>query len=524
MGKKIYSLDFFKNFAKKKGGDCLSNKYISTQKKLKWICKDGYVWEVRPSNILSGTWCPHCDGQSPLSIEDLNNLAIKKGGKLLSKKYINSKTKYKWQCSKGHIWKTAYGNIKKGTWCVECYELNPNKKRKHSKKPHRISKYTIQEVRKIAKKRGGKCISKSYKNTKSKLKWKCKEGHIWETSLGTVLNGNWCNKCHFYHSEELCRTALEQILNTKFYKSKPTWLVNSRGNQMELDGHSKNLKIAFEYQGIQHFKLTSFINTKQKLKQRIYDDRTKINLCKKKGIKLLIFTYKEDLTYLNKLIEKKLKIKEINGNPINYKKVINFNHVYKHKSKIKEMNDIAIQRGGECLSKVYVNSMTKMTWKCKKGHKWKATPYSIKIRDSWCFLCSPTGTLTIDEMSEIAEKNNGECLSKTYKPRKKLKWRCSKNHIFKALPQNIKNGQWCSICKGNAKLSIDQMHELAKNFGGLCLSKNYKNNYTKLKWQCSKGHKWMATPHLIKIRNTWCKICSSEKRKKEFISAHSSQP
>ena len=52
---------------------------------------------------------------------------------------------------------------------------------------------------------------------KSKLKWKCKEGHIWETSLGSVLNGNWCNKCHFYHSEELCRTALEQILNTNFY-------------------------------------------------------------------------------------------------------------------------------------------------------------------------------------------------------------------------------------------------------------------------------------------------------------------
>ena len=499
MGKKLYNLDYFKKFAKKKGGDCLSKKYISTQKKLKWICKDGYVWEVRPGNILNGTWCPHCDGQSPLSLNDLNKLAIQKGGKLLSKKYINSKTRYKWQCSNGHIWSTQYGNIQKGSWCLTCYDQDPNKKR--------LNKYNFKEIREIANKRGGKCLSKSYDNVKSKLEWQCAEGHRWNTTLGTILNGSWCSKCYFFHSEELCRTALEQILEKKFNKVKPNWLINSRGNLMELDGFSEEHNIAFEYQGIQHFKLTSFINTKEKLKQRINDDNKKSKLCIENGVKLLIFTYQDDLSNLNKLIEKRLKLKFLNGKLINYRKKINFNKVYLHKSKIKEMNDIASEKGGRCISKLYINALTKLKWECKEGHKWKATPYSIKIKNSWCFLCTKKGTLNIEDMHELAKINNGTCLSKNYKPRKNIKWMCDKDHIFRALPQNIKKGQWCSTCAGTKKLSIELMFDLAKKFDGECLSKRYVNNYTHLRWKCKNNHFWMATPSKMKARKKWCKKC-----------------
>ena len=38
-------------------------------------------------------------------------------------------------------------------------------------------KYTIQEMQEIADERGGECISTNYKNTKTKLKWKCAKGH-----------------------------------------------------------------------------------------------------------------------------------------------------------------------------------------------------------------------------------------------------------------------------------------------------------------------------------------------------------
>ena len=48
------------------------------------------------------------------------------------------------------------------------------------------------------------------------------------------------------------------------------------------------------------------------------------------------------------------------------------------------------------------------------------------------------------------------------------------------------------------KLTIRQMQELAKSREGKCLSKKYINARTKLRWQCKKGHKLMATPDSIK--------------------------
>ena len=56
-----------------------------------------------------------------LTIEEMQALAAKKGGKCLSTQYINAMTKLKWQCAEGHIWEARPNNIKNGgTWCPEC--------------------------------------------------------------------------------------------------------------------------------------------------------------------------------------------------------------------------------------------------------------------------------------------------------------------------------------------------------------------------------------------------------------------
>lgn len=47
-----------------------------------------------------------------------------------------------------------------------------------------------------AKTFGGKCLSKKYKNTDEKLKWQCKEGHIFQSMVGNVVYRNrWCPIC-----------------------------------------------------------------------------------------------------------------------------------------------------------------------------------------------------------------------------------------------------------------------------------------------------------------------------------------
>lgn len=52
------------------------------------------------------------------------------------------------------------------------------------------------------------------------------------------------------------------------------------------------------------------------------------------------------------------------------------------------------------------------------------------------------------------------------------------------------------------------MYVLAETRGGKCLSINYKNDRSKLDWECGFGHTWAAEPRAIRS-GQWCPICSS---------------
>ena len=59
----------------------------------------------------------------------------------------------------------------------------------------------------------------------------------------------------------------------------------------------------------------------------------------------------------------------------------------KYTATSKEHAKIAKQRDGKCLSDEYINAHTKLKWKCSKGHIWEAIPDSVK-RGSWCSECA----------------------------------------------------------------------------------------------------------------------------------------
>ena len=124
--------------------------------------------------------------------------------------------------------------------------------------------------------------------------------------------------------------------------------------------------------------------------------------------------------------------------------------------------------------------------------------------------------LTIDDMHAIAKERGGKCLSTKYKgSHDKLRWRCSKGHLWKAIPYSILRGTWCQVCsykkRGEArKLGVKKMHLLAARRGGKFLSKEYITAKTNHIWQCAKGHIWKATPDNI-IRGRSVVPCMRQK-------------
>jgi len=174
---------------------------------------------------------------------------------------------------------------------------------------------------------------------------------------------------------------------------------------------------------------------------------------------------------------------------------------------------IAREHGGRCISDAYVSTDTKLRWECAKGHQWEATPYKVKNSGQWCPKCAPNARPTFPEMKLLAKAKGGRCLSQIYvTSTTKLQWECSKGHRWMAVPNSIQQGSWCPKCAGNVRQTIAEMKLLAKAKGGRCLSHTYVNNRTNLQWACSKGHRWMASPSSIQ-RGTWCPTCFLQKKK-----------
>jgi hypothetical protein len=186
------------------------------------------------------------------------------------------------------------------------------------------------------------------------------------------------------------------------------------------------------------------------------------------------------------------------------------------KGNLEEMQKLAKEHGGKCLSNVYTNRRTKLLWECKEGHQWKTAPGNIKS-GNWCPYCGikrrvEARKLGIEVMRQIAEERGGRCLSTTYiNSKTKLLWECDEGHRWKATPGSVRSGKWCPYCGGTAKLTIEEMRQIAKEHRGKCLSNVYVNDRTKLLWQCEKGHQWEARPHDVK-RGSWCPTCARLKK------------
>jgi hypothetical protein len=164
-----------------------------SNQKVWWQCSKGHDWQAVVASRASGSGCPYCYGRFA---SKTNNLASKypellEGWDREKNKGLNPSDftphvgkKVWWRCRKGHSWQTTISNRSKNkSGCPACAQ---NAKRK----------YSIEDIQAIAKERGGKCLSKEFTSCRKKLKFSCKEGHIWETRADSILyTKKWCPVC-----------------------------------------------------------------------------------------------------------------------------------------------------------------------------------------------------------------------------------------------------------------------------------------------------------------------------------------
>ena len=152
-------------------------KYINAATCITHRCQEHHEWLSRPTNILSGSGCPHCAGRIT---EDYQKRLDNDGrGIQALEPYKNIGTKIKHKCRLGHEWKARPSHVLSGTSCPECAGKNIGPYQDRLKKDGR-----------------GFVALEPYLNSYTPILHQCKNGHIWKAQPASIINAKCgCPSC-----------------------------------------------------------------------------------------------------------------------------------------------------------------------------------------------------------------------------------------------------------------------------------------------------------------------------------------
>lgn len=172
--------------------------------------------------------------------------------------------------------------------------------------------------------------------------------------------------------------------------------------------------------------------------------------------------------------------------------------------------------GYKLLSNEYVNNSTKLLLECPFGHKYKTT-FDIFKRGCRCPYCSNRAKHTYEGIKEYIESFGYKLLSEGYKNNHtKLKIKCSKGHEYETTFKDFKRGGRCAKCKGLKRYTIEEVREYIEENNYKLISEEYINEKEKMRFVCDKGHEYNASFECFK-RGQRCPICRISKGERKIM-------
>ena len=182
---------------KEKNLDLPIDEYINGRTKIIFKCSKGHIYTQNPKSHLQGRSCPKCAIQKRVNnrkglnakktSQEYYNECKQKNLDLPIEWYVNNSTPIKHLC---RICNTTYiqspGSHLQGRSCPKC----------GVKKRSNIRTKTFKQYYKECKERGLDLPIEDYINARTKIKHKCKNGHIYMQSPDSHLTGQGCSKCN----------------------------------------------------------------------------------------------------------------------------------------------------------------------------------------------------------------------------------------------------------------------------------------------------------------------------------------
>lgn len=231
-----------------------------------------HSWKAYISKLFSNNeGCAKCSKKLKLINEDLDLKFKDKNIKRISN-YVNRKTKLEVCCLIcNYSWKSIIYDINNCPSCDKFIKLT------NENVDTRLVNRNIKRIDDII-------------NNKSKIKWQCNNGHIWEASPGNILRGRGCPNCKHKNQKIVYDTILKLIEcePQKFLKK----LNSTETKDYRVDFYIPKLNCCIEYNGHQHFFPVRFGNMSEEkastaFKKQQERDQYVRDFCKNNKIELI---------------------------------------------------------------------------------------------------------------------------------------------------------------------------------------------------------------------------------------------
>jgi hypothetical protein len=570
------TIEEMRDVAVQRSGKCLSRVYVDSRTPLEWECGKGHRWMARATNVKSGTWCPYCchNGAHKLGEEGLlercRQVAKDRGGKCLSESYLTARKPLEWECLEGHRWKATPDNVRRGEWCPECAKKLIQEAK---------IKYSLQECESYANELGGKLVETNFESRRNWL-WECRNGHRWNAPPSTVIGSRtWCKRCQTYEAKiDEIREALRQK-GIRIVKGD----VKNSSSRLQLEcknGHLWQASIGGVYRSKAGCPRCAG-NIRLSLSEAKKIAISKGGLCLStsyKNARTLLRWQCDKGHQWEATFGSVGGGRRGNGTWCSVCSAARQEPKYKYEDAV----TLAERRGGKFLSREMNGVLHRYNWQCSNGHIWQASFGSVYHSGSWCPSCSrhlgerltriafetlfvrkfPTsrpwwlrsenGTqLSLDGYCEslgLAFEHQGEqhyssrnYFANTEKEQAKiqaydqLKQLLCKQHgvdliLVPEVPRltrletlaqfvltacntvgTIPSAATKPVRYERAYIEDGRLHRLvetAKARGGALVEKTYFGMKHRYMWRCAKGHEWLQTAETIVNRETWCPYCS----------------
>ena len=522
--KRMYTLEDMQHLAKEHEGGFASKEYMGSQVKHRWRCNQypsHPEFEMIPNAVQQGQWCPKCSGNTKPTLTEINELARNRHplARCMSTDYKNSSTPLEWQCGvEGHPpFVRPYRSVRyDGGWCKLCRQEKPRPK-----------KYDREMLIRFASGVGGALVSEEpYRSTKQGLRWRCADGHEFSRSVDSILSyRSFCPECTKRAGlrEQYIRELFSHMFAVPFERRRDLpWLINNRGNAMELDGYNSDLLLAFEHNGQQHYELDGYFMTHpDQLKSRLADDADKVRLCRENAVSLIVIPFYVPLKEIQSYISRELA--NVTIAPPN---TTNFEPGLLSTSELERLGQHAARLGGRLLSNRYKGSAEKLRWQCKNPEHppFETTPSAVINNGHWCRRCaceksSESYRVPAEQVQEWALACNGELVlgapgspteEKGFSLADKAEFRClSCNRRQSRTVRQVKEGRLC-LCH-TKKTRIDRVAVEEKlSARSLCLVESVPilRGRTHIMIQCKKcGTHWAAKVSNVVNSGVGCPKC-----------------